>query len=259
MPKLAHQFEPSAHTFAPGRSFTTAAIAMSLLSTLTGVSSAATVAAPPITVNGSHAAVRGVETNNITFVPIRGVFEQIGTTVKFKAPASVVATQKGAVIARMTVGSQDANLKGSAVKLATAPFVMHGEVMVPLRAISETAGAAVSYSATAHRVYVTGSTGASAAADKRADATAAGAATTGAAAGAVAATSATATDATAAATAVPVADAQTDQGGIPWWVWLLVALVIGAIIFAFVRRKEEPVITTTSAPRERETVIKTRR
>lgn len=119
MPKLAHQFEPSARAFAPGRTLIGTAIAISLLSTLTGVSSATTVGAPPTTVNGSHAVVRGVETNNSTFVPIRGVFEQIGATVMFRIPASVVATRNGKVIARMSVGSHDADVKGSATGLAT--------------------------------------------------------------------------------------------------------------------------------------------
>ena len=179
--------------------------------------------APAITVNGAPSA-QGVQRGNMLFVPSSSVFKQIGTSVTYKAPNAVVATKAGAELVRMTVGSRKAVVKGGAQTLATAPFMQAGQVMVPLRLISEAAGASVTYSASPRSVAVN---------ETHAAAAMTGATTDAAATGAAAGAASVAT----AATAAPVADTQT-QAGIPWWVWLLAALVILGIIFALMRRKK---------------------
>ncbi len=52
--------------------------------------------------------------------------------------------------------------------------------------------------------------------------------------------------ATDAASPAPVAS--DTQGGIPWWVWLIVALLVIGLLFFFLNRKKDPTITTRGGP-----------
>ncbi|MDQ2907902.1 MAG: hypothetical protein M3R44_00955 [Candidatus Eremiobacteraeota bacterium] len=53
--------------------------------------------------------------------------------------------------------------------------------------------------------------------------------------------------------------AQNTATGIPWWVWLIIALVILALIFGFMRRgKKNPTIRTSSTGGGDDPNIKTR-
>ncbi len=250
---MPFEFEPN-YQFARGRGHlrrTTIAITLALIAPTAPLTALAdTSAAPPIIVNGAAAVTRAVEKNNSTFVPTRGMWDKLGAVVTFRAPSSIVATKDGAELARMTVGSRQATINGSAVQLPVAPFIAGGQAMVPLRALSEAAGAGVGYTTSPRAVHITraNAVAAGAAAAKPADAAAAGSA--------VAGTAAT-TDAAATA-AAPAADAQANQAGIPWWVWLLAALLVAALVLAFLRRKKEPLITTSGVAPGNEPVIRTR-
>ncbi len=221
-----------------------AVLAVSLTSSL-----CAEAAAPPITVNGAQSTTTGIQRGNMLFVPSSAVFKQIGASVTYKAPGTIVAMKGGTALVRMAVGSRNAVVNGRAQTLATAPFMQAGQLLVPLRLIGEAAGASVLYSASPRAVAV----------NQRHTAAAAPAANDAAATGAAAGAAAGAANGATAATAAPVADTQSNQGGIPWWVWLLAALVILGIIFALMRRKKEPLIMTTGTPHSAEPVIKTRR
>jgi hypothetical protein len=192
---------------------------------------AATTQAPPISVDGARVSVPALERNKQVFVPVRGVFEKLGANVLYSAPASIVASKHGKDIAHLTVGSRIATVNGVSQRLAAAPFAAMGHVMVPLRFISEAAGANVAYVASPRAVNITRAVAAAAAAPVVA------------AAGPVAG-------------AAPVTD---EQHGIPWWVWLLAALILIGIVVALMRRKKEPIITTSSSGRASDPNITTRR
>lgn len=51
---------------------------------------------------------------------------------------------------------------------------------------------------------------------------------------------------------------QTNEGGFPWWAWLIIALVILAIIFAVMRSRQKPAIKTSSSGRGDDPNIRTR-
>ncbi|MBC5799755.1 MAG: copper amine oxidase N-terminal domain-containing protein [Candidatus Eremiobacteraeota bacterium] len=197
------------------RKTTHGAIALAFIVCLTSPQSSvsAAAAAPPIYVNGeptnSPAIVRGGQ----AFVPVRGVFQKLDAVVTYTPPGSVVASKGNADLVRLTVGSRAATVNGAPRTLATAPFLSAGRAFVPLRLISEAAGASVAYSAAPHVVRIVSPHAA-----------------------AVAAAPAT--------SATPVAH----HDGIPWWVWLLVALAVLALLFALLRRrKPEPTISTRSS------------
>lgn len=214
------------------RSLSGLAAALAIGYATASVVSGATTQAPPIAVDGSAVSVPALERNRQIFVPVRGVFEKLGAHVAYTPPASIVASKNGKELAHLAVGSRTAMVDGVSHRLAAAPFESHGHVMVPLRLISEAAGASVTYMPNPRAVRITRA----------------------AVAAVVAAAPAVAAEPV--ASAAPVT---AEQHGIPWWVWLLAALVILGIIFALMRRKKEPIITTSSTGRSSDPKITTRR
>ncbi|MDQ2858427.1 MAG: copper amine oxidase N-terminal domain-containing protein [Candidatus Eremiobacteraeota bacterium] len=188
---------------------------------------ATTLAAPRITVDGATVGVPAVQRNSAVFVPVRGVFEKLGADVSYKPPGSILARKDGRDLARMTVGSRAATVNGSSATLSAAPFASQGHVMVPLRLISEAAGATVAYVASPRSVQITRRTAA-----------------------------AIAPVAQPVASAAPVAE---ERHGFPWWLWPLLALALLALILMLMRRRKEPIIRTTSSVPTGVTKIKTRR
>lgn len=261
MPDQVLKKEPNACAFRLGTFATVATLSAALLTETSGATLAATLAAPPININGSHVTIAGLERENTVFVPVKGFFEKLGAKVTMSG-STLTATRQGKPLARMTVGSRSATVNGATQMLPVAPFESGGTVMLPLRSLSEAAGATVSYVTSPRTVNVTRSEGVGMAGTSTAGAVAAGAAGAVGAAGAAATTDAQAAAPVAAATdvasAAPVADTQTNNSGIPWWVWALLGLlVLGLIIWALTRRKREPVITTTSRPRGSEPTVTT--
>ncbi len=162
---------------------------------------------PPIYVNGTKTAVPAVERNKRVFVPMRGVFEKLGASVEYAPPGTVAAKKNGASLAQLTLGSRTALVHGSARQLDAPPFKSASRIFVPLRLISEAAGAKVAYIAAPRSVRITGGT-------------------------------------------APVAEAQsaTQRHGIPWWIWLLLALLLLFLLLRFLRRPaHDGVITTRSS------------
>ena len=261
MPYQVLKKEPDACAFRLRKFSIVATLSVALITEISGATFATTLAAPPINVNGSHVTIAGLERDNSVFVPVKGFFEKLGAKVTTSG-STLVAIREGKQLARMTIGSRSAEVNGATQMLPVAPFMSGGTAMLPLRSLSEAAGASVSYVAAPRAVNVTRSAGVG-----MTGAGTAGAAAAGAAAATVAqaaspaaqdAAPAAAPAATDVASAAPVADTQTNNSGIPWWVWALLALLIlGLILWALTRRKKEPVITTTSRPRGNEPTITT--
>lgn len=89
------------------------------------------------------------------FVPLRGVFEQMGATVAWNANTQMVTARRGNTDVQLKIGSRTAHVDGVAVALDVAPHMMDGRTMVPLRFISETLGADVRWDAAVDAVYIT--------------------------------------------------------------------------------------------------------
>ncbi len=220
---LAQNFGPNVRAFGPIIARLLAGAIFIGTASLPFAATAKTLAAPPITVDGSTVGVAALERNNSVFVPVRGVFEKLGADVTYTAPATIVARKDGQDLARMTVGSRAATVNGATRMLEVAPFAAQGHIMVPLRLVSEAAGATVAYTSNPSAILITHL--------------------------------AVVAAAPAVAAAAPVAE----QQGIPWWVWALLALiVIGLILFFARRRRKEPTIRTSSVVRA-DPKIETRR
>jgi len=95
-----------------------------------------------------------------TMVPMRFIGEAFGATVTWDAPTRRVFVEtKGSLnhkplLMIMTIGSKKATANGKAVTLDVAPAIVAGRTFVPLRVISETLGAQVSWSGATRMVSI---------------------------------------------------------------------------------------------------------
>jgi hypothetical protein len=85
------------------------------------------------------------------FVPVRGLFEQLGATLAWEDPAThaVIVSRnvpagRGTQV-RLMAGSRQAFINDSPITLDAAPIVVAGRVYVPLRFVGEALGAAVAW------------------------------------------------------------------------------------------------------------------
>jgi hypothetical protein len=95
------------------------------------------------------------------FVPLRGVFENLGASVVYQGGV-INATGRGHNVS-LKVGSQQATVDGQPQNLDVAPFIIGASTYVPLRFVSQALGATVNYDG-ANRVVALSASGAPAAA-----------------------------------------------------------------------------------------------
>jgi hypothetical protein len=77
------------------------------------------------------------------FVPLRGVFEQLGASVVY-ANGQINATGDGRTVS-LTIGSTQAVVDGQPQTLDVAPFVVGSRTLVPLRFVAQALGATVNW------------------------------------------------------------------------------------------------------------------
>ncbi|GIO38827.1 hypothetical protein J41TS12_36880 [Paenibacillus antibioticophila] len=85
--------------------------------------------------------------NGSTFIPLRGVFEQLNSTVAWNQKAQQITITRGSTVVKLTVNSKTAYINGQKKTLLVAPFVdkTTNSTYVPLRFASEAIGAKVSW------------------------------------------------------------------------------------------------------------------
>jgi hypothetical protein len=92
------------------------------------------------------------------FVPLRGVFEQLGASVVYSNGA-INATGRGHNVS-LHVGSQQAVVDGQQQTLDVAPFIIGASTYVPLRFVSQALSANVNYDGSNNIVAITTNGGA---------------------------------------------------------------------------------------------------
>lgn len=85
--------------------------------------------------------------NNSTFIPLRGVLENMGASLSWDGKLQTVTIQKDSTTIKLVIGSKRVLVNGKAQSLSVAPFLEKGYTFVPLRFISETLGANVTWNA----------------------------------------------------------------------------------------------------------------
>ncbi|MDI3317614.1 MAG: copper amine oxidase N-terminal domain-containing protein, partial [Bacillota bacterium] len=89
-----------------------------------------------------------------TLLPIRFVSEAMGFQVGWDQRTRTVSVRGGSTQIQLVVGSTTARVNGRPVQLDVAPVVIGGTTFVPVRFISETLGAHVTWDGRARAVTV---------------------------------------------------------------------------------------------------------
>lgn len=100
-----------------------------------------------VTLNGTPLSVNPApqERAGRIFVPLRGIFEQLGASVVYEK--GVINAQGNGRSIMLHIGSTNAMVNGQSQSLDVAPFVIGASTYVPLRFVSQALGAGVNYDA----------------------------------------------------------------------------------------------------------------
>jgi hypothetical protein len=88
------------------------------------------------------------------YVPLRSMFEQMGATVSYDAANKTATVSKAGAQVVVTVGKPEVVINGESRPLDVPPIIYHGDVLVPVRVISEGMGAYVQWVPDRHIVVV---------------------------------------------------------------------------------------------------------
>lgn len=98
-------------------------------------------------------------TGNRTLVPLRAVVEALGGTVQWDAATRRATSTLGATTVELTIGSNKAKVDGKSVPIdanvSVVPLIVSGRTMLPLRFVTESLGAEVSYQQSTKAITIT--------------------------------------------------------------------------------------------------------
>ena len=107
---------------------------------------------PTVQVNGQRlrSPVAPVEINGTTFVPFRPIFESLGARVSYENSKKLITATRGTRTMQIAMPGAKTDLGGTDGKFRVRemPFMQNGTLMVPLRLVSQTMGAKISYAGT---------------------------------------------------------------------------------------------------------------
>ncbi|HUY41849.1 MAG TPA: stalk domain-containing protein [Candidatus Dormibacteraeota bacterium] len=92
--------------------------------------------------------------NGTILIPLRSMFEQMGATVSYDPSTQTVTASKAGASVSVTVGKPEVVINGETRPLDVPPIMWHGQVLVPVRVISEGMGAYVEWVPDRHIVVV---------------------------------------------------------------------------------------------------------
>ncbi|TKH33181.1 copper amine oxidase [Paenibacillus polymyxa] len=95
-----------------------------------------------------------IVSQNTTLVPLRGVFESLGAQVEWDSKAKKVTASKDDDTLTLNIGSKLAYKNSKPVQLDAATQIQKGQVLVPLRFVSQSLGAKVNWDQTTRTVTI---------------------------------------------------------------------------------------------------------
>jgi hypothetical protein len=134
-----------------GRLIVTAAVTALVASLSLALSTPAS-----ISVDGQRLAsdVAPVTTLSGAYLPLRAVADAAGAQTSFDTGDGQIVVRRGTDVLVMRAGTTAARMNGHSVRLAHAPFTVHGRTMVASATIASTLGSTVRYDAKHDRVVV---------------------------------------------------------------------------------------------------------
>lgn len=98
-------------------------------------------------------------TGNRTLVPLRAIVEAMGGTVQWDAALRRATSSLGMTTVELIIGSNKAKVNGKSVPIDTnasvVPLIVSGRTMLPLRFVTESLGAQVSYQQSTKTITIT--------------------------------------------------------------------------------------------------------
>jgi len=92
--------------------------------------------------------------NGTILIPLRSMFEQMGATVSYDPGTKTATVSKAGAQVQVTVGKPEVVINGETRPLDVPPMIYQGNVLVPVRVISEGMGAYVQWVPDQHVVVV---------------------------------------------------------------------------------------------------------
>lgn len=92
--------------------------------------------------------------NNSTLVPFRAIFESLDMVVQWFGDEQRVTAQKDDLTITLFINQNTMYVNGTSVELNTPPIILNDFTLVPLRAVSESAGAKVIWDGNTRTVYI---------------------------------------------------------------------------------------------------------
>ena len=93
--------------------------------------------------------------NDRTMVPMRKIFESLGATVSWDDSTKTATGTRGDRAVKVSVGQKTMNINNKTVVLDTAPIVLSGRTLVPVRAVAEGLGCTVDWKGNYNLVSIT--------------------------------------------------------------------------------------------------------
>jgi hypothetical protein len=106
----------------------------------------------PVTFNGQPPIMQ----DDRVFVPLRGVFEDLGAHVDWNPSTQTVTAFRGHTKVQLTIGQTTASVDGKPVQLDVPAQIIQGSTMVPLRFVGEALGNNVRWDAGNQSVIISG-------------------------------------------------------------------------------------------------------
>lgn len=109
-----------------------------------------------VTLNGNylHFDQPPIMRNDRTLVPMRAIFESLGAEVSWNNNTETVTAVKGNIILKLTIGEKAIYKNGKKISLDVEPILLNDRTLVPVRAISESIGANVSWNESTNTVII---------------------------------------------------------------------------------------------------------
>jgi hypothetical protein len=111
----------------------------------------------PVTVNGEPVHFNGqgpIMSGSRVLVPLRGVLERMGATVRWDPDNQTVSANKSGSDVKLHIGENTASVNGQPVTLDVPAQIINGSTMVPLRFIGEALGENVQWDAQQQMVAI---------------------------------------------------------------------------------------------------------
>jgi hypothetical protein len=95
--------------------------------------------------------------NGRTYVPLRAIAEGLGSKVNWDSEQQKVTVEKADKFLEFTIGNPEVTVNNTTLTIETAPYIVEGSSMLPLRFISEQFGLNVTWDAATNTVILNSS------------------------------------------------------------------------------------------------------